>query len=72
MLSQIAYYEIFGLPLIVYGGIVTIISLLITASIPILNKKGKTSIPIQWHTRMAIITIVLALIHGLLGVISYI
>jgi hypothetical protein len=71
MLENITYYPIFGKPLILYGGIITLLSLLFTASISVMNKKGMHVIPFKWHSRMAAVTIVLALIHGLLGLLAY-
>jgi hypothetical protein len=71
MLENIAYYEIFGKPLIMYIGILTVLSFLFTASIAIMNVKGIEKIPFKWHPRMAIFSISLAIIHGILGVASY-
>ena len=71
MFEGITYYMIFGKPLIMYGGIITLISLLITASIAVLNKKGITKIPVMWHQRMAMLTVALALIHGILGILAF-
>jgi hypothetical protein len=62
---------IFGKPLIMYGGILTLLCLLFTASISIMNKNGIHVIPFEWHPRMAIITITLALIHGTLGILAF-
>ncbi|MBN2459746.1 hypothetical protein JXB28_05670 [Candidatus Woesearchaeota archaeon] len=71
VLENITYFQILGKPLIMYGGILTLLLLLFTASIAILNKKGIHTIPFQWHQRMAITTIIFALIHGMLGVLAY-
>jgi len=71
MLENISYYLIFGKPLIMYGGILTLLSFLFTASISILNKKGINKIPFKWHPRMAIISIALAMIHGFLAIMHY-
>lgn len=71
MLEYISYYLIFGKPLIMYLGILTLCSFLFTASIAILNKKGIAWIPFKWHPRMAIGSISLALIHGFLGIMNY-
>jgi hypothetical protein len=54
-----------------YLGIITIVSFLITASIPLLRQRGVAKIPFVWHMRMAGFAIVLGLIHGLLGVAAY-
>lgn len=71
MFREIAYYLIFGKPLIVYLGILTFISISATAIIGHMNLRGKTSIPLQWHFRLAKISIALAIVHGFLGIMSY-
>lgn len=71
MLESITYYLIFGKPLIMYLGILTLSSFLFTASIAILNRRGITIIPFKWHPRMAAISIMLAVTHGSLGVLAY-
>lgn len=68
MISQIASTQMFGMPLVVYGGIITLLSFLFTASISVMNKRGITVIPFKWHPVMAAISIILALIHGLMGI----
>lgn len=71
MLQAISYYPVFGRPLIFYLGIITICSLLITASIPVLSRSGAVKIPFHWHIRIAGLSITLALIHGSLGIMAY-
>jgi hypothetical protein len=71
MLQEISYLLIFGRPLIIYLGIVTIVSFLVTAAIPVLSMKRVVSVPVVWHFRMAAISIALGLIHGTLGVAAY-
>ncbi len=71
MLEQITYYMIFGKPLIMYLGIIVLLSFLFTASIAILNKKGINKIPMKCHIRMAVFSIILALLHGMLGMLAY-
>jgi hypothetical protein len=71
MFQNITYFLIFGKPLIMYLGIVTLIAFLFTASIAVMNLKGIRTIPFQWHPRCAIFAIVLALVHGALGVLAY-
>jgi len=71
VLNEIIYFQIFGKPLIMYGGIITLLSILFTASIAVLNKKGIKLIPFKWHPRMAIFSIILVLIHGILGMLAY-
>jgi len=66
MFKNIAYFLILGKPLIFYFGAFALLSLLFTALIAVLNKKGIQAIPFKWHFRMAKITIILALAHGIL------
>ena len=54
-----------------YLGILTLIAFLLTASIAVMNLKGIHTIPFKWHPRCAIFAIVLALVHGILGVLAY-
>jgi hypothetical protein len=71
MFQEITYFLIFGIPFIVYLGIVTIIMFIITALLALLKKKVKIKISIKWHYRLAYISIILALIHGILGISAY-
>jgi dolichyl-phosphate-mannose--protein O-mannosyl transferase len=71
MFLEITYYQIFGKPLIMYLGIITLLSFLFTAAIALLNRKGINKIPMEWHFRMAKISIALALVHGLLAMLAY-
>jgi len=71
MVGQIAYTLIFGKPVIVYLGILTLALLLLTAAIPVLNRNGIRTIPLAWHPRCAIATICLAIFHGMLGILAY-
>jgi hypothetical protein len=66
MISSIGHIVIFGLPLAIYFGIITFISLLTTAIIGILVFKGLYNIPFNWHMRMAAVTIFFAVIHVIL------
>lgn len=70
VIRQIAYYPIFDKPLIMYFGIATFLSFLITATLGYLIFKGH-DIPIRYHKRMAIFSLTLALGHGLFGILSY-
>lgn len=69
--TQIGYTSIFGRPLIFWLGILTLFSFLTTASISILGRRGKIRNFLPYHIRMAYISIVLALIHGLLALMAY-
>ncbi len=71
MLTEITYYPIYGKPFILYLGIVTLTSFLITASIGLSIHKGWARIRFRWHPTMAGISISLAIIHGILGTLAY-
>lgn len=71
MFTEVTYYLIFGKPLIMYMGILTLSSFLFTALIGFLNLRGYTIIPLQYHFMMAKISLSLAIIHGTLGILAY-
>jgi hypothetical protein len=71
MLQNITYFLIFGKPLIMYLGVLTLISFLITATLGMMIIKGIGKIPFKFHLIMATISIFLALIHGILGMLLY-
>lgn len=70
MFSDIAYMSIFGIYLVQLLGILTLVLMLYTASISILNRRKIRWIPFKWHSRSAYVTIVVALCHGLLVFLS--
>ena len=70
-MDQIAFFKIFGKPLILYTGSITILSFMFTATIAVLNKKGIRVIPFKWHKRCAITSLTLAMIHGTIGFLTY-
>ncbi len=72
MFVKIAYYYILGLPLIGWMGILTLLSLLTVASIGLANMRGWHKIPLKWHFRLAAVTLILAAIHGFIGLMVYI
>ncbi len=67
MIHKAAFFPIFGHPLIIYIGILTVVCILCTATIGLLNYKGIKIIPFKWHIIFAVTTISLALVHGLFG-----
>lgn len=72
VIYDITYYPIFGIPFIVYIGIITLFIFILTAGLAILKRKGKINYQIKWHIRLAYIAIILGIIHGILGVLVYI
>lgn len=72
-IAAIAYTPVLGLPLVVVLGIVLFISLCITASIAILKKRGALKkVPFTMHYRFAGLSLLLAILHGILGISVYI
>lgn len=71
MVQNIAYTFVFGKPLVMYGGILTMLLLLSTATVGFLNFKGIHIIPFKWHPRLALTTIIIAVIHAILGLSLY-
>lgn len=71
MIHNIALTLFLGKPLVMYGGIFTLLFLLFTATVGLLNFNGIAIIPFKWHPRLAATTIMVALIHGLLGLSIY-
>jgi len=67
MIRDIAATTLWGQPLVVYGGILTYLSLLSTFTIGFLNYRGIRVVPFKWHPRFAITTLVIATLHALLG-----
>jgi hypothetical protein len=71
-LTEISYYSILGFPLIAWLGVITLTLFIITALIPVLKKKGIRFIGFEWHSRIALLALLLALIHGFFGLMAYI
>jgi hypothetical protein len=67
MISNIALTLFLGFPVVMYGGIFTLLLLLTTTTVGFLDRYGIRVITFKWHPRLAIITIIVALIHGLFG-----
>jgi uncharacterized protein with PQ loop repeat len=71
MWTHIAFFPIFGKPLIMWLGILTLLCFLTTAGIAIANRRRTHKIPVSRHVWMARISISLALAHGILGILVY-
>lgn len=70
-MENYSYYPVLGVPLIVYMGFATLLSLAATALISTLNRRGVRIVQFKWHSRMAKATMALALVHGIMGITSY-
>jgi hypothetical protein len=69
MLMKITYYQIFGVSLITYLGILAFLLFSATALFAIRNKKGGRLL-FKWHHRLATISIIVAFTHGILGLLG--
>lgn len=69
MLNNISNFLILGKPLIMYGGILTLIAFIITALTGYLTLKGK--VKYKWHNYTKIVAFILAIIHGTLGILYF-
>ncbi len=70
MLEGISYYTVLGFPLVGYLGFLTIALLLATAALGLLMRRGRATF--KWHRRVAIATVVSALVHGTLAALAYV
>lgn len=62
--QSFSYYTILGLPVIVYMGLITLILLLSTATLGYMVFTGKGNIKVRTHLRMAVLTVIFALVHA--------
>ena len=70
MLSSIAYSPIFGKPLILYLGIITLSLFIITALMGLMIFRG-VRIPFKFHPTMAAIALTFGIIHGTMALSIY-
>lgn len=71
MFNDISYFMIIGRPLVFWLGILSYLTFSFTALIAVLNRKKIRVIPFTWHKPMAIISLSIATIHGLLTFLAY-
>lgn len=72
VIQNLAYQMYGGLPLAGWLGIITYISLICTASVMVLTRKGIFRFSIKTHKNFARLTIILATIHLILAISVYI
>jgi DMSO/TMAO reductase YedYZ heme-binding membrane subunit len=71
IIGQTIYSQVMGFPLISIGGAVVGVLLLITLLTGGMLYKGKGNFTLNQHRILAIIAVVLALLHGLAGMLAY-
>ena len=69
-IAKIAFQPLLGMPLIAWGGLITLLCLLTTAYIGYNVHLGK--IKFKYHKIAVVITILLALTHGTIAFLSFI
>ena len=65
MLDSVVYLPILGKPLIMYLGILTLLGFLAT------GYTGARKMAVELHTNLAKISIVLAIVHAIMGILAY-
>lgn len=70
-ISDLALMPVLGLPLVAVLGILLFLCICTTASIAALRKRQKIQIPFTWHYRFAGLSILLSVVHGILGLSIY-
>ena len=64
MIHQIALSLLFGVPVVVYGGMLTLLAFLFTAYIGFTNHKHtEHHLPFVWHSTMVIVSFAFVLVH---------
>ncbi len=71
-IQNLAYRMLWGLPLAGWLGIITYISLVATASVMVLTRKGIRRFSFSTHKNLARLTILLATIHFIFAISVYI
>jgi hypothetical protein len=68
--ANIAYTKVLGLPVVGWGGIATLTLFLVTAVVGVLTLRGILRIPVKVHVVLAALAVLMALSHGLLGILA--
>lgn len=71
MFDSISYFQILGLPFIIYLGLVAVGLFVLTAVCMVYPKK-KSPFMFRWHRWMAFLALVVGIIHAFLGMSLYI
>ena len=71
MLTNFSYYQILGLPLLAWIGIIGILLLLTAGYIGYLSYTGKVAIPVKTHKLIAGTAMLIGLVHATLAVLSF-
>lgn len=69
--QNFAFIMFAGLPLLAWGGILTLLLLIVTAILGYMSLKGVGGVKLQTHKAFAVITIIVGLIHGIVGFLAF-
>ncbi len=72
IVSDIAFTQILGFPLVMWGGLTTAILFLSVFIIGVGLTTGKLNVPLKWHVRIAWLAMLFALVHAVIGVFLFI
>ena len=67
MLSQIALTKIAGLPMVAYGGMITLLLIIITGYIGHSLMKGEQKFSLKVHQNLFWVTLIVGILHGIVG-----
>ncbi len=70
MFHSIVYLKFLGLSILAWGGIGTFVFFVLTMLSAHLRQKGNFKIPYKAHPILAIITFIMASIHGIIGILA--
>jgi hypothetical protein len=71
MFEKITHQLIFGIPLIAYGGMFTLLLFLATATVAYGTRKGFLRVKVKWHYRLAFLSIASGLFHAVFAMLAY-
>ena len=71
MFYTIVFYQILGLSLLAWGGMVTLLCFLFTAYIGWNVHHATGRFTIRWHIAMVTISLTLAFIHGIVAFLAF-
>lgn len=71
MLKTLALYKIFGIPLLMYSGIIAFILLFLAGTIGALILKGKTSLNMKTHINLARAGLMFGIVHVIMSMSFY-
>jgi hypothetical protein len=72
VLENISYFNIAGIPFIVYLGAVALVFMLMAGFFGYNSLKNPGKYKFKWHYRFAMISLIFAVLHGGMALLTYI